>query len=63
MNDTEIPSYVPAARLETLLGIRFGRRYESEGMTGWATQPGMVQKLVETRVRCQAILGVNVVAK
>jgi hypothetical protein len=23
-------------------------------MTGWETQPGMVQKLVETGVRCQA---------
>src|SRR4029077_19532113 len=50
---------VPTSRVETLLGIQFGRRYESEDMTGWETQPGMVQKLVETRVRCQAILGVE----
>jgi hypothetical protein len=29
---------------------------EFKAATGWETQPEMVQKLVETRVRCQAIL-------
>jgi hypothetical protein len=40
-----------------LLGNQPGRRYEFEDATGWETQPGMVQKLVEIGVRCQALLG------
>ena len=61
MNDWEFPFYVPTSRLEELplLGIQNGRRYEFEDATGWETQPGMVQKLLETGVRCQVTLGVG----
>src|SRR6266403_2674015 len=42
-----------------LLGIQNGRRYESGDVTGWETQPRIVRKLAENRVRCQATLGVK----
>ena len=35
-------------------GMNFG------DATGWETQPGMVQKLVETEVRCQVTVGVKI---
>src|SRR5437016_13212578 len=61
MNDRKILFMCPHRDWKNcpLLGIQCRRRYESEDVTGWETQPRIVRKLAENRVRCQATLGVK----
>src|SRR6266436_412065 len=65
MNDRKILFMCPHRDWKNcpLLGIQNGRRYKSEDVTGWKTQPRIVRKLAENRVRCQATLELQPPAK